>query len=340
MKNQDHKSQFNPINERMKYKYRNHIQHAKGKDMKTIIEDLKHIRVFEKFMRFVDFQTFNKDVACKYVQDLFNKGKAVNFITSNLRAVKDFLNWLERQRGYRSKINYDDIDYLNVSRNQRREAKAQNYQETYKFEQIIKSIRMMPHKTEKDKRDKAIVSLQALCTLRISELRTVKIRNMIEEDGIWFIDVNPKNMSVKFAKQREAVFVPLADDIIDNVIAWRNHLIAKRFKKDDPLFPAIDNRFNQQNLLEQNISVNAIKSDTTIRNVFKRAFTDAGLDYINPHSFRKTLAKYAQHQSPEFLNAVRQNLGHSSIDTTLSSYGQLSSFDQRRIIADNKGQFV
>ncbi len=328
------KSKYNATNERMKYKYRNHIQRAKGKDIKTVIEDLKHIRVFEKFMQFAGFQTFNNDVACKYVQDLFNNGKAVNFITSNLRAVKDFLNWLERQRGYRSKIIYDDIDYLNVSRNQRREAKAQNYQETYKFDQIIKTIHMMANKTEKDKRDRAMVSLQALCTLRVSELRTVKIRNMIEEDGIWFIDVNPKTMSVKFAKHREAVFIPLADDIINNVVSWRNHLIAKGFKKDDPLFPAIDNRFNQQNLLEQHISVNPIKSDTTIRDVFKRAFTDAGLDYINPHSFRKTLAKYAQHQSPVFLNAVRQNLGHSSIDTTLSSYGKLSFHDQRKAITN------
>lgn len=340
MTKENDKSKFHALNERVKYKYRRHVQHVGRKDKKTVIEALKHIRYFETFIEFAGFQTFNKDIASRYVQELVNQTKSMSFVTSNLKAVQDFLNWLERQRGYRTKINYDDIDYLNVSNNQRREAKAQNYQETYKFEQIIKTIRMMPNKTEKDKRDRAMVSLQALCTLRISELRTVKIRNMIEEDGIWFIDVNPKNMSIKFAKQREAVFIPLADDLIANVTEWRNHLFAKGFKKDDPLFPTIDNRFNQQNLLEQHIGAQSIKSDTTIRDVFKRAFTNAGLDYINPHSFRKTLAKYAQHQSPEFLNAVRQNLGHSSIDTTLSSYGRLSYHDQRRIIAGNRERFT
>lgn len=253
-----------------------------------------------------------------------------------MRAIRDFLNWLERQKGYRSKINYNDIDYLNVSNNQRREAKAKNYQETYKFSDIIKTIRSMTGKTEKDRRDRAVVSLQALCTLRISELRTMKIRNLIEEDGIWFVDVTPKNMSVKFAKQREAVFVPLPDDIITNVVEWKKYLVARGFQKDDPLFPAIDSRFNQQNLLEQHLRVQEIKSDTTIRSIFKRAFEDAGMKYINPHSFRKTLAKYAQMRSPAFLNAVRQNLGHSSIDTTLSSYGQLSSYDQRRIITNTQ----
>ena len=66
------KAQFNATNERMKYKYRNHIQRAKGKDIKTVIEDLKHIRVFEKFMQFLGFHSFNKDIACKYVTEPTN----------------------------------------------------------------------------------------------------------------------------------------------------------------------------------------------------------------------------------------------------------------------------
>lgn len=73
-----------------------------------------------------------------------------------------------------------------------------------------------------------------------------------------------------------------------------------------------------------------------MRDVFKGAFENAGLAYINPHSFRKTLARYAQTQSPAFLNAARQNLGHKSIDTTLNSYGQLSVAEQRRIIGEVK----
>jgi len=120
-----------------------------------------------------------------------------------------------------------------------------------------------------------------------------------------------------------------------NVIDWYNYVKLLGFGNTDPLFPAIDNRFNQQNLLETNITNNAIKSDTTLRNVFKACFTDAGMDYIKPHSFRNTLARFAQTKSPAFLNAVRQNLGHSSIDTTLNSYGQLSDYEQRQIIAEN-----
>jgi integrase len=141
-------------------------------------------------------------------------------------------------------------------------------------------------------------------------------------------------METKYAKTRQAAFVGLPDDIKHNVLHWRDYLLAMGFRDNDPLFPIIDNKFNSKNLLEQTIKRQDIKSDTTMRNIFKAAFENAGLAYINPHSFRHTLARYAQTQSPAFLNAVRQNLGHSSIDTTLSSYGQLSQADQRRIMAN------
>ena len=337
MKIKDRKLEcYNPANERMKVKYRTHIRRIGQKDEKTVLAALKHIRDFELFIGFEGFEAFNDAVADKYMQGMFETDLSLSYITDNIRALKDFLNWLERQRGYRSKIDYNHIDYLNISRNQRKEAKAQAYQKAYKYEEIIQAVRLMPGNTIKDRRDKAMVSLQALCTLRISELRTVKLKNLIEEDGSHFIHVNPKDMKTKFAKTRQVVFIPLPQDIKANVLDWYDYLKRIGFNNNDPLFPIIDNRFNTLNLLDTNITHQTIKSDTTIRNTFKRVFENANLEYLNPHSFRKTLARYAQTRSPAFLNAVRQNLGHSSIDTTLNSYGQLSDYDQRRIISEQK----
>jgi integrase/recombinase XerD len=139
-------------------------------------------------------------------------------------------------------------------------------------------------------------------------------------------------MKVKFAKTRMVSFLSLPSDIIKNVIDWRDRLKSKGFRDSDPLFPVVDNRFGQGNLLTATIRKDEIKSDTTMRDIFKTAFQKAGFDYIHPHSFRRTIARYAQTQSPEFINAIRQNLGHSSIDTTLNSYERLSMLDQRKII--------
>lgn len=327
------KDKFNPKNERAKYRYRQHLRRVNSRDEKTIIAALEHIRSFELYLNFNGFEKYNSHVADKYIQNMFGAGFSLSYITDNIRYLKDFLRWLERQHGYRSKINYNQIDYLNISRNQRITAKAVEYQKAYKFDEIIKTIRQMPDKTDKEKRDRAIISLQALCALRISELRTVKIKSLIHEEGVYFIYVCPKNMSVKFAKTRQATFMPLPDDIIKNIIEWHKYLLSLGFKDADPLFPKIDNHFTETNLLNQSINKQEIKSDTTIRNIFKTSFECAGFEYIKPHNFRKTHARFAEKQSPAFLNAVRQSLGHSSIDTTLSSYGQQSHAEQRRNIS-------
>jgi integrase len=60
------------------------------------------------------------------------------------------------------------------------------------------------------------------------------------------------------------------------------------------------------------------------------------LKYINPHNFRHTRTRFAMKQSPQYLNATRQALGHKNIDTTFSSYGELSIYEQREVIGNVK----
>jgi len=324
----------------MKYKYRVHLRRALKRDSKTITATLKHMREYEIFTDFAGFEKFNDHIADKYIQHMTSANISLSFINDNIRVLRDFLRWLERQRGYKSKLNYNHIDYLNLSNNQRNTAKASEYKKSYKIEQILKTIRAMPTASDKDKRDKAIISLQALCALRVDELRAVKLKNIIEEDGQYFIYVTPKDVNVKFAKTRHALFLPMPQDITDNVLSWRDCLVSLGFTQNDPLFPKIDSRFGKGNFLEKTVVREGIKSDTTIRDIFKRAFTSAGYEYLRPHSFRHTWARYAESQSPAFLNTVRQCLGHNSIDTTLNSYGQSSLADQRRVIANLKTAHV
>ncbi len=334
------KALYNAKNERIKYKYRNHLKRALRKDAKTVIAILKHIREFEIHTEFKDFSCFNDEVANKYIESLFGRNCSLSYIGENLRYLKEFIRWLERQKGYRSKIDYNHIDYLNISNNQKRTAKAVEYKIAYTYDQIIKTIRNMPDKRAIESRNRAMISLQALCGLRISELRTVKIKNIICEEGSYFIYVNPKDMEVKFAKIRQANFMPLPVDIAENVIKWRDYLLENGFNEKDSLFPQTSNKFNQRNLLESKVEHKEIKANTTIRNVFKKAFAEAGYAYLRPHSFRHTIARFAERQSPEFLNAVRQALGHSSITTTFQSYGELSEYEQRRRIAGQKIDFL
>lgn len=329
----DQRERFNPASERIKYKYRVHIRRVKKKDEKTIIAILKHLRDYELFIGFANFASFNDAVADKYIESLFARDLSLSYINDNVRTLREFLAWLERQRGYRSKLNYNHIEYLNISDNQRRTARAAEYRKAYAFHQIIATVRKMPEGTITERRNKAMVSLQALCGLRVSEIRTMKLKNLIEDNGKYFVYVNPKDMAVKYAKTRHADFMQLPDDIKQNVLSWRDYLIARGFAPKDPFFPQINSAFNQRSLLESTISHSEIQSTTTIRGIFERAFKAAGHEYIRPHSFRHTIARAAERGSPEFFNAVRQALGHSSASTTFQSYGALSEQEQRNRIA-------
>ena len=74
------------------------------------------------------------------------------------------------------------------------------------------------------------------------------------------------------------------------------------------------------------LSRSAWSNATPIRNIFKEAFTAAGLPYANPHSVRKTLAQLGERlcRTAEEFKAWSQNLGHEQVLTTFSSYGQVA----------------
>jgi integrase len=240
---------------------------------------------------------------------------------------------LQRQKGYHSKIKYYDIGFLNTTNKQRRAAKAPEHKKSYSYDQMILTIRRMPTDTMIQRRNKAMISLDALCGLRISGLRTLKMKNLIREDGGWFIYANPKDIKVKNSTPRRSPFFQMPQDIVDNVINRKNELMQKHnFKDKDLLFPKIPNSFNWQNLLESEIEKEEMQSTSAVRDVFETAFKATGFKYINPHNFRHTRARFDAKQSPEYLNATRQALGHKTIDTKLNSYGELSSDEQREII--------
>ncbi len=318
-------SLYNHKNERIKYQYRIYLAKAKQRDFKTVMAIIKHLHEFEVTQNFADFCSINENIIHTYIEKLLKKDLSLSYIDHNLKALRDFYTWSERQKGYKSKINYNILAYLSLTKNQRNEARASEYQHSYKLNEVYQVIRGMPINTLEERRNRAIISLQCLCGLRVSELRTVKLKNLIynEDAENWMIYVNPKDMNVKFAKTRCAYFLPFDNDVKDNVINWKKELMSLGFTDKDSLFPIIPSRFNQLNLLETRPQKTEIKSNSTIGNIFKKAFTSQGFPYRKVHSFRHMIAKWSEKQRPEFFNAVSQSLGHSDIKTTFTSYGAL-----------------
>ena len=67
---------------------------------------------------------------------------------------------------------------------------------------------------------------------------------------------------------------------------------------------------------------------------FQGSFTSAGLPYSNPHSFRKTLTQLGERicHTPEQFKAWNENLGHETVLTTFSSYGEIARERQAELI--------
>jgi integrase len=82
------------------------------------------------------------------------------------------------------------------------------------------------------------------------------------------------------------------------------------------------------------LSRKAWSTTEPIREIFRRAFSAAGLPYYNPHSFRDMLVHHAMtlDLTPEQMKAWSQNLGHADVLTTLTSYGQVPVHRQGELI--------
>ncbi len=82
------------------------------------------------------------------------------------------------------------------------------------------------------------------------------------------------------------------------------------------------------------MSRDTYKNANAIRAVIKDAFTRADLPSFTPHAFRKTLVKWADTAYPtrEAFKAFSQNIGHSSVVTTVSAYCPVSTERQGELI--------
>ena len=229
------------------------------------------------------------------------------------------------------------MQYFNISRNDRNRALATTFQESYELEEILDTIRKMPFKTEIEKRNKAILSLSLLTTPRISALQTARVGSIkyFKQFEAYAFVQNPNLVNTKFARNIMAYFVGNSQDIYDNVLNWQEYLKTKGFNEKDPLFPRITPSFTPEGLQILIMEKEFIKSQTTIREIFKKNFTSNNLPYIKPHSFRHAIVRKAliSPNSPHLISALNQNIGHTlDVGTIIASYGTRPEHERAGIL--------
>lgn len=321
------------------------LENAKGRDPKTVDSYVKAIHEFEVYSNFLDFKKFNTKLAVgfkEYLSDKKNKRTGQNISKSYLQhytsQLREFFEWLSRQKkGYDRYIQYDDVQYFTLSRNNRNRARATNYQESYTIEEIISTIRQMPSGTPIEMRNKAIISLALLTTPRISALQTARIGSIkyFRDYDAWAFVQNPNLVNTKFAKHITAYFIGNVQDLYNNVLDFVEFLKLKGFTDKCPLFPKITPSFTKEGLQCLILENDSIKSQSTIRAIFKQTFNNNGLPYHKPHSFRHTITRKMMRsdRAPLLISNLAQNLGHEKDQgVIISCYGTSPEHDRAGIL--------
>ena len=329
-------------NERIKRKYLTFLKEAKRQDESSVDAVAMAISRFEAYTKWRDFKAFHFEQAVGFKVQLSKQknqqtGKALSKATMNstLRSLKAFLQWLALQPGFKSRINYTDAEYFNLSSKDARVATARRDRPVPTLEQVKRVISLMPHETLLQRRNRALVAFTLLTGARDSAIASLKLKHVDQRSRSVFQDA--REVNTKASKTFVTYFFPVGDEIDQIFWEWVTYLREELlFGNDDPLFPKTETRLGQTGMFEPTgVQRNHWRTTTPIRKVFREAFALADLPYFNPHSFRKTLVQLAQTlcRSPEEYKAWSQNLGHEGVLTTFYSYGEVQPTRQAEILS-------
>jgi integrase len=316
----------NPENERMKRGYFIYPKEARRLGEHSVDCAAASLAKFEEYTKYRDFKKFHIQQAIGFKRKLSEQisprtGERLSrgTIFSTLNALRGFFLWLATQPGYRSHLTPADAEYFALSEKEARIAKAALERPVATIEQIRHVLESMPANRDVDLRNRTVVALTLLTGARDGAIASLKRKHIDVVEGKVVQDA--REVRTKFSKTITTWFFPVGDDIRQIVVDWIGYLTnEKLFGPADPLFPATqvvqdqDYQFQAGGLSRQHWA-----NATPIRMIFREAFAGAGLAYVNPHSFRKTLAQLGERlcRTPQEFKAWSQNLGHEQVLTTL-----------------------
>lgn len=328
-------------NERTKRPYLAYLQEAKRYSTDSVDAAAMAIARFESYTKYRDFKAFHREQAVAFKKHLTQQisqstGKPLSKATlhATLTHLKRFFHWLAGQPGYRSKLQYSDAEYFNLSEKECRIATARRPRSAPTMEQVKHVVSRMPATTDIELRNRALVAFALLTGCRDGAIASMKVKHVDLIRGSVFQDA--REVKTKFSKSFTTDFFPVGDEIRAIVEAWVVHLRTNLlWGLDDPLFPStrmalgLTSQFEAVGLERKHWS-----NATPIRQIFRLAFAASDLQYFNPHSLRSTLAQFGEEicQTPEHFKAWSQNLGHEQVLTTFTSYGAVSPQRQRDLI--------
>lgn len=192
----------------------------------------------------------------------------------------------------------------------------------------------MPSANPVEKRNRAVIAFTLLTGVRDGALSSLQLKHVDIAARTVFQD--GREVKTKGRKTFTSHFFPVGPKALDIVSDYIAMLTGElRFGPNDPLFPStLLKQATDRSFAVAGLTRTSWRSTGPIRQIFRDAFAAAGLPYVNPHAFRKTLVRLGETvcHSPELWKAWSQNLGHESEMTTFVGYGQVPGHRQAEIM--------
>lgn len=334
-------NKHNANNERIKRQYFSFLKEAKQHDESTVDAVAMALARFEERSNYRDFKAFHREQAIAFKRHLTEQTNTVTgqtlskaTLAATLSQLKRFFQWLALQPGYKSRLNYSDAEYFNLSTKDSRVATARRPRPVPTLEQVRHVLAAMPGSTELAKRDRAVIAFILLTGARDGAAASLKLKHVDLAGGKVFQDA--RDVKTKFSKTFTTTFFGVGDEVLAYFADWVSHLRNERqWGDEDPLFPATHMVIGASMQWEADgIEPKHWSNATAIRRIFREAFAAVDLPYFNPHSLRSTLVRLGQNicKTPEDFKAWSQNLGHEHVLTTFTSYGSVDAQRQAEII--------
>src|SRR5262245_5527080 len=134
----------NPENEQIKREYLTWLRQAQGQSEATLDAVAAALHRFEEHTRYRPFKSFRREQATSFKLHLTEQisaktGEALSKATlyATFKALRAFFQWLSREPGFRSHVNYSDAEYFNLPANDARIAKAERETPTPSLDQVL-----------------------------------------------------------------------------------------------------------------------------------------------------------------------------------------------------------
>jgi site-specific recombinase XerD len=175
----------NADNERIKRKYFAYLKEAKRHSEPTVDASAKALNRFEVHTKYRDFKAFHVEQAMAFKKHLAEQrgqqsGEKLSKATlhATLTQLKRFFQWLAWQPGYKSRFQYCDAEYFNLSDKDTRIATAHREQPVPTLQQIKHVIAGMPANTDIERRNRALIAFTLLTGARDSAIASMKLKHV------------------------------------------------------------------------------------------------------------------------------------------------------------------